>query len=111
MSFKNFKQRVYNTVEINSTSNNNDDNLPETFEEKVVEPELLEPTEELLKVETLPTKLISEFIVEDHMAEIEQMTKMQFFNYAQKDHEIDLDLRRTKENMINEFIQKLKEKN
>jgi hypothetical protein len=48
--------------------------------------------------------------IEDHMINIEKMTKPQIGDYAEG-YEIHLDRRRTKENMINEFIQKLKEKN
>jgi hypothetical protein len=48
--------------------------------------------------------------IEDHVKAIEGMTKDQLDNYAEQ-YDIYLDRRRTKENMINEFIQKLKEKN
>jgi hypothetical protein len=48
--------------------------------------------------------------IEDHVKAIENMTKDQLDNYAEQ-YDIYLDRRRTKENMINEFIQKLKEKN
>lgn len=42
--------------------------------------------------------------------DLESMTKVELEDYAQE-HDIELDRRKTKLNMITEFIQKLKEKN
>jgi hypothetical protein len=73
--------------------------------------------EPITKVETLSTDVKSAFgfnkkelTIEEHITKIEKMTKAQLHDYAKK-YEIYLDRKRTKENMINEFIQKLKEKN
>ncbi len=106
MSFKKFKTRLYKSVE----------NQPAVENDKLdVKKELVQAIEP--KAEALSTKLKSMFgfkdatlTVEDHMKNIEKMTKAQLGEYAEQ-YEINLDRRRTKENMINEFIQKLKEKN
>ena len=47
--------------------------------------------------------------VEEHSENIEGMTKLELDEYAEK-YDIYLDRRQNKQNMINEFIQKLKEK-
>jgi len=48
--------------------------------------------------------------VEDHVKKIKGMSKAELDKYAEN-YEIYLDRRQNKTNMINEFIQKLKEKN
>jgi len=67
--------------------------------------------------ERLSTKLKSVFgfrkntlTVEEHADKIKSMTKLELDQYAEH-YDIFLDRRQTKQNMINEFIQKLKEKN
>jgi hypothetical protein len=47
---------------------------------------------------------------EEHAKKIKDMTKLELDKYAEQ-YNIYLDRRQTKQNMINEFIQKLKEKN
>ena len=66
--------------------------------------------------DTLSSKLKAVFgfqkktlTIEEHAENIEGMTKTELDEYAEK-YDIYLDRRQTKPNMINEFIQKLKEK-
>lgn len=69
------------------------------------------------KIEQVSTKLksifgsfsSSELTIEDHKEKIRNMTKLELDQYAEK-YDIYLDRRRTKENMIKEFIEKLKDK-
>jgi hypothetical protein len=79
------------------------------------------PTENLI-VETSKLELVSSKIksifgfrpsndmtIEEHQEKIKSMTKLELDQYAEK-YDIYLDRRKTKANMINEFIEKLKEK-
>ena len=78
-----------------------------------------EPTKKIVDetpTETLSSKLKSGFgfqkktlTIEEHAEKIKGITKAELNEYAKK-YDIDLDRRQTKPNMINEFIQKLKEK-
>jgi hypothetical protein len=110
MSFRRFKSRVYEVKE----------DVP-VIEPIVLDEDDAKKEEELTQavlpeVETLSTKLKSVFgfkkavSLAEHMTKIEGMTKRDLDEYAEQ-YEIYLDRRKTKENMINEFIQKLKEKN
>jgi len=57
---------------------------------------------------TAPVKKIT--TVDEHLLVIEEMTRSEIFEYA-KELDIHLDQRKRKDNMIGDFIQKLKEKN
>jgi hypothetical protein len=57
---------------------------------------------------TAPVKKIT--TVDEHLLAIEEMTRSEIFEYA-KELDIHLDQRKRKDNMIGDFIQKLKEKN
>ena len=75
---------------------------------------MVEPDE--VAVETLDSAVTHE--VSDNHAVVENcyiqkfssMTKDAIDNYASSEHDIYLDRRKTKENMIKEFIQKIEEK-
>ncbi len=116
MSFKKFKARVYKYIEPEAVSVLENDELIELLDELDAEKE--QELTRAIEPEVLPITLKSvigsienvELTIEDHMINIKKITKAQFYDYAKK-YEIHLDRKRNKETMINEFIQKLKEKN
>lgn len=88
---------------------------PEVSEQPIVEEDVIEEVSET-PTETLSSKLKSVFgfqkktlSIEEHAEKIKGMTKTELDEYAEQ-YDIYLDRRQTKPNMINEFIQKLKEK-
>ena len=100
--------------------------IPEVAEQSVVEEVFQEqPSVEVTAVieevvtetstETLSSKAMFGFqkqtlSIKEHAEKIKGMTKLELDQYAEQ-YDIYLDRRQTKPNMINEFINKLKEKN
>jgi uncharacterized HAD superfamily protein len=102
MSFTRFKKLLHNRKETII-----EDNI--IFDDVSVE-EIMEEfnSENLAQSESFSEEDISS--IEEIILKIKKMTKIELDEYAEK-YEIQLDRRKTKNNMIEEFIQKLKEKN
>jgi hypothetical protein len=102
MSFTRFKKLIDNRKETII-----EDNI--IFDDVSVE-EIIEEfnSEDLAQSESFSEEDISS--TEEIILKIKKMTKIELDEYAEK-YEIQLDRRKTKNNMIEEFIQKLKEKN
>ena len=94
--------------------NKNIEETPEAVEDEA--PVVVEEVVSETSTETLSSKLKAVFgfqkqtlSIEEHAEKIKGMTKAELDEYAEQ-YGIELDRRQTKPNMVNEFIQKLKEK-
>jgi len=123
MSFSNFIKRIRgprtfseSDVEVFET-----EKLPKQIDSNDTEKETVLIDEPIIISEDISAPLSEKIIavfgfnqknlsIDEHYKAIEGMTKVQLDEYAEK-YDIYLDRRQTKPNMINEFIQKLKEKN
>lgn len=111
MSFNRFIKRIHGKIEPEVAPSDHQESSDLAQVEDFQSDDLMDT-----KIVTLSTKLETAFgfkrqmTLDEHMNKIDGMSKMELDEYA-KDYDIELDRRQTKRNMIDEFIQKLKEKN